>query len=224
MLTFWTYWISVGQPPSEQFHIFISQQTLYIPWCVLGVKTCQHTGWPGQYCCGLTGLTNCLVYVCLSAAWINLAWLDYGLSVCYPIIFPKPGPLNSLLLGQTSRSHVCCSCVTEGYGSVSTASMRQGMSACLWLGWAVCVNSHLQQKHYCMKLHLQYSGLVLLDMGYNFEGAPQKAIVIHLEERKKKNLGISVFGSQLSSPGQDPQTLLRWKCGPGEGHGLCKMN
>lgn len=103
------------QPSSEQVHISISQQTPYIPSCALCVKTCQHTGCPGQCCSGLSGLTNCLVYVCLSLTWINLAWLDYGLSVCYPIIFPEPRPLNPLLLGQTCRSHVCCSCVTEGW-------------------------------------------------------------------------------------------------------------
>lgn len=113
---------------SEQFHISISELTLYIPWCVVDVKTCQHTGWPIQSCFGLTGLANCLVHVCLFASWINLAWLDCGLSVCCPIIFPEPGPLNSLLPGQTCRSHVCCSGVTEGWSGQYCFNEAQDIS------------------------------------------------------------------------------------------------
>lgn len=66
----------------------------YTPMCVLGVRTCQCAPWLGQWCPGLSGLTNCLVYVILSATGINVAWLDCGQSVCNPIIFSKPRPFE----------------------------------------------------------------------------------------------------------------------------------
>lgn len=101
--------------PAPLQSCFISLSQYHNPQCLLLVKACQHNGWPRQCCFGLSGHTNCLVYICLFATWINLAWLNCGLSVCWPIIFLEPGPLNSPLLGQTCRSRVGCSSVTEGW-------------------------------------------------------------------------------------------------------------
>lgn len=95
-------------------HLCLTADPTY-PLVCCGCENMSTHWLAGQCYSGLSGLTNCLVYVCLSATWTNLSWLDSGLSFCCPIIFPEPGPLNSLLLGQTCLSHVYCSCVIEGW-------------------------------------------------------------------------------------------------------------
>lgn len=119
-----------------QVQISSSQLTPAIPWCVSCVITRQHTGRPGHCCSGLGGLANCLLYVCLSAPQINVAWLERGLSVDNPIIFSEPGPLNSLLPGQMWRSPVRCSRVTKGWPD--QRCFNKASNVCLFVmgaGW-----------------------------------------------------------------------------------------
>lgn len=126
-------------------HLYLIVDLLH-PLVCLGVKTCQHTPWLGQWCSGLSGLTNCLVYVILSAAGINVAWPDCGQSVCNPIIFSKPRPLNPLVAVQTWRPHVSCCCVTEGWPGQYSPNEAPNV----WLSslWRVYTHNCLQWKYY----------------------------------------------------------------------------
>lgn len=163
------------------------------------MKTCQHTRWLGQCCSGLSGLTNCLVYVSLSASWINVAWLDYGQSVCYPITFSKPGPLNSLLPGQTCRSHVCCSCVTEGWPCQYCFS--EAGDICLLVTGLGCIYEQPSTTETllfavkpivdCWILFLEIEGAILPHLEEK-KGITAK-ITIFLSNGKLHYLGLSVF-------------------------------
>lgn len=218
-------------PLRAALHLAIPLQTPYIPRSVLGVRTCQHAGWPGQCCSGLTGLTNCLVYVCLSASWINLAWLDHGLSVCCPIIFPTPGPLNSPLPGQTCCSHVCCSCVTEGcpgqsclceaWGCFPACGCSKHFSSFLRVQkkqdtariWILMLIIFLEWKKRLTAMSLMFAVYLYISVSLNWKWLSFFSIGLAVSHCGKIPCHFSfclpVLCSLLSSQSQDPQTPLR---------------
>lgn len=136
-------------------HLYLTADPIY-PLVCFGCENMSKywLAWSvlSSHCSGLSGFTNCVLYVCLSATWINVACLDCGLSVYSPIIFSKPGPLNSLLPGQTCWSHVCCSCVTESWPGQNC--LNEASNIFLLVTGLGCV-CPLQQKHYCAQLSLE---------------------------------------------------------------------
>lgn len=169
--------------PQQKFHISISLQTLYIPWWVLDVKTCQHSGWPGQFCSGLTGLTNCLVYVCLSAGCINLepAWLA---PVCLlPNYFPRARTPEL----SSSRIDLTIPCVHAAelcrWRLARSVLLQWGRASCLLVAESGCskywMKRHrsVQQTQRCKKL----GKLLCYGSSINIEVPVHTAVLHHRE-------------------------------------------
>lgn len=112
-------------------HLYLIVDLLH-PLVCLGVKTCQHTPWLGQWCCGLSGLTNCLVYVILSAAGIMRPGLTVA-SLSATQLFSPSQDLWTLLLRCRHEDPMCPVIASLKVGLAGTVPMRHPMS-----DWAAC--------------------------------------------------------------------------------------